>query len=260
MSVFHLRTRTLSPQVVAHSHRHHQLILATSGETELSLEGQGERITRARGCLIPATCHHEYQGDGRNRTLVVDIPLSHLDSLSCADEVRRLFDRPRFFAVPDSLQSLTNGLVPQIDMQPGLHGDIGTLLFRSLYLALYDQSIAPVSSCERRIHKERLDDYIDSHRDEPIEVETLASLCALSPGHFHTRFRDLFGMTPMAYVQQRRLAHAARLIQDSRLPLGDIAQRVGFHDQGSFSRAYRRAYGKAPSVHRRQTFIEQRDD
>ncbi|WP_148255559.1 helix-turn-helix transcriptional regulator [Aidingimonas lacisalsi] len=252
MSIFHLRTRTLSPQFVAHSHRHHQLILATSGTSELSLEGRGERITRARGCLIPMACHHEYQGDGRNRTLVVDVPLPDLEVVPGADDIRRLFDRPRFFILPESLQTMTAGLIPQVETQPALHGDIGMLLLRALSLSLHDQPLRADSVPARsgRIDKCRLDDYIDTHLSVPISVRELASLCALSPGHFHAGFRSLMGTTPMSYVQHRRLNHAARMVRESRLSFGDIAARVGFHDQGSFSRAYRRVHGVPPSAHR----------
>ncbi|MFD2437713.1 cupin domain-containing protein [Modicisalibacter luteus] len=73
----------------------------------------GERITRERGCLIPSTYHHEYVGDGANRTLVMDIPLANLGLTSCADEVGRLFERPRFFEVPVALYQLANGLLPR---------------------------------------------------------------------------------------------------------------------------------------------------
>ncbi|HAY15894.1 MAG TPA: AraC family transcriptional regulator, partial [Halomonas sp.] len=68
MAQFELHSRNLAPEQVAHSHDFHQLILATCGVTELAMEGQGGRVTARRGCLIPSSRHHEYQGDGSNRT------------------------------------------------------------------------------------------------------------------------------------------------------------------------------------------------
>lgn len=254
MAYFNLRSCTLTPRHIAHEHAFHQLILATSGVTELTIEGRGERITHERGCLIPSTYHHEYTGDGRNRTLVLDVPLASLAMVSCAGEVERLFERPRFFAVAPALHRLAEGVLPQVTGQPALHGEIATLILRALYLNLHDAELAPVSASREgreRIQVARIARYIDEHLDQPIRVEALAALCALSPGHFHACFRDAMGMTPQAYVQQRRLAHARGLIERTSHSLGTIAARVGFLDQGSFSRAYRRAYGVPPSLHRR---------
>ncbi|GHA88837.1 AraC family transcriptional regulator [Modicisalibacter luteus] len=254
MSFFNLRTCTLMQQYIAHEHSYHQLVLATSGVTELQIEGRGERITRERGCLIPSTYHHEYVGDGANRTLVMDIPLANLGLTSCADEVGRLFERPRFFEVPVALYQLANGLLPQVEQNMALHTEIATLILRAIYLNLHDEVLpaSPLQARARsRLDLKRLDNFIDTHLGEAILVDDLASLCALSPGHFHACFREHTGMTPLAYVQQRRLAHARELIETSGQRLGQIATLVGFRDQGSFSRAYRRAFGVAPSTQRR---------
>lgn len=254
MSFFNLRACNLMQQYIAHEHPYHQLILATSGVTELQIEGRGERITRERGCLIPSTYHHEYIGDGANRTLVLDIPLANLALTSCADEVGRLFERPRFFEVPTSLYQLASGLLPQVEQHSALHTEIATLILRAIYLNLHDEALtlAPPQPREHaRLDLERLDGYIDAHLATVIVVEDLAAQCALSPGHFHACFRELTGMTPLAYVQQRRLARARELVESSAQPMGQIASLVGFRDQGSFSRAYRRAFGATPSLHRR---------
>lgn len=254
MSFFNLRACTLTQHHVAHAHAFHQLILATSGVTELTIEGRGERITRERGCLIPSTYHHEYAGDGYNQTLVLDIPLVNLARVSCAGEVERLFESPRFFAVPPQLHCLAEGVLPQVAMQPALHSEIATLILRALYLNLHDETLAAVSACSEareRIELARIERYVDAHLGDSIRVDTLAALCALSPGHFHACFRDALGITPQAYVQQRRLAHARGLIERTSQSLGVIAAQVGFLDQGSFSRAYRRTYGVPPSLHRR---------
>lgn len=254
MAFFNLRSCTLSPQYIAHEHAFHQLILATSGVTELTIEGRGERITRERGCLIPSTYHHEYTGDGQNQTLVLDVPLVNLTLVSCADEVERLFESPRFFTVPPGLHRLAEGVLPQIALQPALHSEIATLILRALYLNLHDETLAPAAACHEgrvRIELARIERYVDGHLGDTIRVDDLAALCALSPGHFHACFRELLGMTPQAYVQQRRLAHARDLIERTSRSLGAIAAEVGFLDQGSFSRAYRRTYGVPPSLHRR---------
>ncbi|UYG09183.1 AraC family transcriptional regulator [Halomonas sp. M4R1S46] len=255
MPTLDLRATTLAREHVAHAHDHHQLILATSGATELAIEGHGERITGTRGCLIPCARHHEYQGDGRNRTFVLDIPAATLPSLRDGGELERLFERPRFFGVPCRLNRLADSLMQQLELCPALHSEIATLLLRALYLHLQSRpldepSLAGPAGLDGRLDMTRLDAWIDRHLADEIRVDRLAALCALSAGHFHARFRERTGMTPLAYVQRRRLEHARTLVNHSGLSLGHIASLVGFRDQGSFSRAYRRRFAIAPSRER----------
>lgn len=257
MSFLSLKTCTLIEQPVAHEHGFHQLILATSGVTELSIEGLGDRVTRERGCLIPSSYHHEYLGDGCNRTLVLDVPLEHLSRLSCGDEVQRLFELPRFFFVPPRLQALAQTLMGQLEASPTLQSDIATLILRALYLSLHERALleVPVSvehaSARARLELSRIASYVDRHLSDEIHVDDLASLCAMSPGHFHACFREATGESPFQYVQRRRLEVARSFLLDSDLSLGQIAERIGFRDQGSFSRAYRRCFQHTPSAHRR---------
>lgn len=259
MESFEVHSRNLTPEPVAHSHDFHQLILATSGTTELAMEGQEERVTARRGCLIPSSRHHEYQGDGGNRTLVLDIPVAHLATLEKGSEIERLFDKPRFFSVPPALNQLTHALSQQLEQCPALQNEIAVLLLRALTMYLHDEPESVVSHLGKPVSKRciserldlvRLDNWIDQHLADAIHVEQLAALCALSPGHFHACFRELTGVTPLAYVQRRRLEHARTLVRHSALSLGHIAMLVGFRDQGSFSRAYRRYFEISPSSDR----------
>ncbi|MCE8021137.1 AraC family transcriptional regulator [Halomonas sp. MCCC 1A11036] len=255
MSLLDLRACNLGREHIAHEHAHHQLILATCGSTELEVAGLGDRVTGGRGCLIPCSFHHEYEGDGRNRTLVLDVPLAAVTEMCDGEGLQRLFERPRFFTVPARLSQLATALMAQLEQFPALHSEIAALLLRAIYLHLEGEASTPVLASRRRSQERidigRLDAWIDRHLAEEIRVERLAALCALSPGHFHALFRELMGITPLAYVQQRRLEHARTLVRHSDLSLGHIAALVGFRDQGSFSRAYRRHFDGTPSQERR---------
>ncbi|WP_111412165.1 helix-turn-helix domain-containing protein [Billgrantia lactosivorans] len=258
MSLLDLRTCNLGHEHVSHDHAHHQLILATCGTTELDVEGLGGRVHEARGCLIPCASHHEYEGDGCNRTFVLDVPLAALGAMRDGEGLKRLFERPRFFHVPQRLHRLAATLMAQLEHFPALHSEIAALLLRALYLHFREDApgrvsrSAPARRPAARIDLERLDDWIDRHLADEIRVERLAALCALSPGHFHALFRELTGITPLAHVQRRRLGHARTLVLRSGLSLGQIAALVGFRDQGSFSRAYRRHFAATPSAERRE--------
>jgi AraC-like DNA-binding protein len=85
-------------------------------------------------------------------------------------------------------------------------------------------------------------------RDWP--VDELARLTSLSRSAFAARFAESVGEPPGAYVQRRRLDHAAHLLRSTAEPVGRVAARVGYASEAAFSRAFSRAYGSSPRAWR----------
>ncbi|MCC5810683.1 MAG: helix-turn-helix domain-containing protein [Ectothiorhodospiraceae bacterium] len=255
MPLFEVRVDTLSRHHVSHEHDFHQLVLCTFGETDLSIEGTQQQITPEYGCIIPCSHHHEYEGDGRNRTLVLDMPLSTPRSTAFRDEACRLFDQPRFFRVDPALRELTGALMTQLERNPAMQDEVGAVIVRALCTSLGSKPVQHKASRQTRPHP-RIDlrlinAFIDAHMDRTLTVAHLADACAISASHLHAIFRDRLDVTPHAYIQLRRLEQGRRLIRDTDWPLGVISRQIGFADQSSFSRACRRYLGVAPSRLRR---------
>jgi transcriptional regulator of acetoin/glycerol metabolism/AraC-like DNA-binding protein len=97
----------------------------------------------------------------------------------------------------------------------------------------------------------RICKYIESHFDERISLEALASMAGLSAHHFARAFRQSVGTPPHGYLLQRRLEHVEHLLRDTQLPLSQIALAVGFSDQSHLTRHFRRLTGMPPSLARR---------
>jgi len=58
-------------------------------------------------------------------------------------------------------------------------------------------------------------------------------------------FRSLFGTSVGDYILNRRIQQACLLLRDGA-SVGDVAECVGYKDQGSFSRAFKRVVGVRP--------------
>jgi AraC-like DNA-binding protein len=96
----------------------------------------------------------------------------------------------------------------------------------------------------------RVRDYCFSHIDERITLDDLAGLCGLGRFAFLKQFKRTVGMTPHAWLLRLRLERACGLLSRSGQPIIDVAQAVGFYDQSHFNRAFRQAFGVAPSRYR----------
>ncbi len=89
-------------------------------------------------------------------------------------------------------------------------------------------------------------------RDEPgADVRTLAVASGYSPAQFRLRFHQWVGQSPQTYLRSRRLA-VARHMLESDLPIGEIAQRLGFRSVSPFTRRFRQTFGVPPSAYRKQ--------
>ncbi|WGF87448.1 helix-turn-helix transcriptional regulator [Marinivivus vitaminiproducens] len=104
----------------------------------------------------------------------------------------------------------------------------------------------------------RIADYIDSHLGEPIRIEDLASLAGVSAGHLHRSFRATLGLTPLDYVNQRRIQRAVAMLAREPAPIAAVALRVGFQSSSHFARVFRQVTGASPSQVRTGTSEEPR--
>jgi len=78
-------------------------------------------------------------------------------------------------------------------------------------------------------------------------VESLAREAGLSRAAFARRFTEQIGESPLAYVTRWRMIVATRLLNSSEASLAEIAERVGYESEFSFSRAFKRSRGVAPA-------------
>jgi AraC-like DNA-binding protein len=98
----------------------------------------------------------------------------------------------------------------------------------------------------------RIREYVDSHLDRNIALESLAAMAELSLYHFARTFTQSEGTTPHAFVLERRLTRARELLTATDLPLSEIALVVGFADQSHLARRFRQMTGVPPGQFRKR--------
>jgi AraC-like DNA-binding protein len=83
-------------------------------------------------------------------------------------------------------------------------------------------------------------------------VASLARAVAMSRAAFAKRFADLVGEPPLAYITRWRMDIAAKMLRESREPVGRIAGKVGYISETAFAKAFRRRRNQAPGEYRYQ--------
>ncbi|MCH8180514.1 MAG: AraC family transcriptional regulator [Proteobacteria bacterium] len=90
-------------------------------------------------------------------------------------------------------------------------------------------------------------------------VPELAQHACLSRSAFADRFTQALGEPPLTYLTRHRMRLAARQLSHSALPVGKVADLVGYASEAAFSQAFKREHGLAPSVWRQQRQEQQPD-
>ncbi len=93
---------------------------------------------------------------------------------------------------------------------------------------------------------------------DPAQAWTVASLAdavAMSRSAFAARFKELVGESPMQYVTRWRMNVALSLLKEEYVPLGELADRLGYQSEAAFSRAFKRFIGISPGAARRRAQI-----
>ena len=90
-------------------------------------------------------------------------------------------------------------------------------------------------------------DYVEAHITEPIDYEEAAKRAYSSSFHFQRVFSILCGFTLGEYIRWRRLSLAGSELLQSNEKIIDLAMKYGYDTPESFSRAFTRFHGIAPS-------------
>jgi transcriptional regulator GlxA family with amidase domain len=86
---------------------------------------------------------------------------------------------------------------------------------------------------------------------QPLDVAAMARHAGVSPRTFARRFRAETGTTPLRWLLAQRVLEARRLLEESDLPIDDVAWRAGFGTAASLREHFRRATATTPTAYRR---------
>ena len=93
--------------------------------------------------------------------------------------------------------------------------------------------------------------FVEANLERTIHLTDLAGRAELSLHHFARAFKMSAGMTPRAFVEDRRIERAKRLINETHRSLADIAIECGFGTQSRLTTTFKHRTGFTPAEYRR---------
>lgn len=99
---------------------------------------------------------------------------------------------------------------------------------------------------EEIIFKSRL--YIEENIKENLTIKIIAYNIGYSEYHFSRIFKDKIGISPMEYVQERRLILASKEIFKGKKII-DVAMEHGYETHSGFTKSFKKKFGFTPTQH-----------
>ena len=254
---FHLRD-SAGQELDYHFHEFDKLVILISGRVDYLVEDRSYPLEPWTVLLVR---HHTIHKAVIDRTEPYERIILYLDRryfervmpgaglLECFDEADRR-GRHLLRASGDQLRELKEAVAAYekaaADTRFGSEAMCETLIIQLLI------HISRLSEAEPA-RPERIADpkiqqvlsYINEHFREELTVEALADRVYMSRYHFMRYFKAQTGTTVHAYVRQKRLMHAARLIREG-VSAVKAAEFSGFNDYSAFHRAFKASFGISP--------------
>lgn len=95
-------------------------------------------------------------------------------------------------------------------------------------------------------------DAVEQDVSRPWTLQSLADVVSLSPSRVSHLFHEHLGVGPMTFVEQRRMAFAAQLLDLTSLPISAVAAKASYRDPLHFSARFRARFKMSPTAYRRR--------
>jgi len=95
-------------------------------------------------------------------------------------------------------------------------------------------------------------EYIHDNIERTVTLDELSRQTSLSKFHLYNSFKNVYGKTPHQYINGVKLNKAKQYLLQTDLSITEVSDILGFSDIASFSKLFKKMYGRPPSVLKRK--------
>lgn len=251
-----------------------RIYLVTEGEAKVIIEDRCIRLTPGHLYFIPAYTTHSYVCTGLFCHYYLHLYEDNISGTSMMDEwslpteiesvrmdgelLKRLCDINPLLKLPesnpdsyDNNKTLINNI--QLSKQQPLCYKIESRGITAMLFSRF-MKFAKSKNDVNDARIQRAISYIHNHMNERIELSTLIDKACMSKDHFIRIFKSEMGITPNAYIIQRKIEKAELLLVTTQLPIKIIAKSLGYEDSPYFNHTFKKTTGATPNQYRKNHF------
>ena len=254
--LFHIKDQT-KREFSYHYHDFHKVIIFLSGKAAYHIEGKSYYLKPWDILLVNRHAIHKPEIDFsvpyERFVLWIRDDIKSTELLRCFQKaIDRSYNLIRLDSdTQEKLKQLLYELEAALKDKKFGSELLGSALFTQFMvyvnrIFLEKQYIYDARSYSSDSQIEELLRYINHNLTEDLSIETLARKYYLSKYHMMRKFKEETGYTVHNYIISKRLLLARTKISEGT-PILKASQLSGFSDYTTFSRAYKKQFGTAPS-------------
>lgn len=225
-----------------HFHKNFELIYVHSGRLNLSLNGKFFCMEAGDYALILSNqIHSLYPAEPSSYWIAV---FSEQYVPFFAKSAKNLQGNP-IFRCSEEIHGM---VLANLILQEG-----SLMMKKACFYAVCDQFMAQAELCERQGRADeligRILDYIAENYRQPISLSTVAEIFGYEYHYLSRMLNKDYGIGFSHMVNEYRVDHALRLLEESDLSITEIAAESGFQSIRSFNHVFRSVTGHAPCEH-----------
>lgn len=139
-------------------------------------------------------------------------------------------------------------------------------LYRMGYLYLFLSKLARIAPKDNRLgyHRSIIEEYVKSSIEYieknyhcEISVNALSNYIGVNRKYLYTIFKKTLGKTPIEYIIKVKMDKACGLLANEALTIAEVSNSVGYKDQFTFSKQFKKTIGDTPSNYRHRFITNQ---
>ena len=227
-----------------------QLVLVHTGSARISIDDGEPIVQRAESVSLLLPGHRErFEFDPREETRHSWV------QVGLADPPDLLLSAPRKLPASTALTELLRDTVAAASMPLSTAQPLLAALATAAFLRYLGEAESRVRGTAETVERARR--FLHSSvGDTSVNLDRAAAAAHVTPAHLVRRFRAELGVTPMAYLWERRAATGIDLLTNTGLPVGEVAARCGFKSVYHFSRRVKQQTGLSPTALRRERWAD----
>ena len=246
-----------------HWHERMELVYIISGQTRVGINNKLFTLNQGDFLIIQSGEAHYFETDENTKTFIVfQFGLSMIESLMEIYRYRRISNP--YFSSKDlenhpRILSTIDSIVKEFDQQSlgyqtMIISELSSLMVYLLrHMELTDYNMKETTQNQLTISKiYQVMDYLDNHYQEDLSVESIAEYFNYSRYHFVRFFKKMTGLTIHAYVKNKRIQLAKKMMIETQESITRIGYEVGYKQVKSFSQAFKEITGQSPTSYRAQ--------
>ncbi len=238
---------------ILHSHTNAEFFYVLEGRGRFRVEGGDFVVEKDDIVIVNANINHTELPLGKNEFEYIVLGL---EGTSFFDQIRKS-DEYLHFSCRDNREKvlfLLEMMLKEVEQKEADYSHVCQDLLDILIVVLLRVTGASIKAIEtKRSSKEcdRVKRYIDSHFTEDLSLEYLAEMTHLSKFYLVHIFKKEVGVTPIAYLNNKRIEESRSLLSSTNHPISKISEHLGFATQSYFGYCFKAQVGVTPVEYRK---------